>query len=202
MGVAACPKLSLQLLQSHGTQEHKPPGLQSQVMEGHSLCGSLKNWVTRYTNWGPKWCVKDFPWEIMAIRSNERDRAWRCHPLAGGKQRGECKDSGCHKKGIKRKERKKKKNDGRGREKEKRGIKRKKKVVPTSFSKTEGEQEDGAHRPPSWESIPAGPSPLDQCFKIRKWVFSTGSLGTFQSAASVLGPGEGESTRFPFKKTS
>ena len=41
-------------------------------------------------------------------------------------------------------------------------------MVPARFSKAEGEQEDGAHKLPSPESIAAGPCSSDQHIKISK----------------------------------
>ena len=48
------------------------------------------------------------------------------------------------------------------------GKEEKNRMVLAGLGKAEGEQEDGAHQPPSPESIPAGPCPLDQCFKMKK----------------------------------
>lgn len=45
---------------------------------------------------------------------------------------------------------------------------------------------------------PSRPLLSDEYFKISKWSLSLKSLGAFQRAASVLGPGAGESVHKPF----
>lgn len=47
LGVVACQEWSLPLLQACRTQEHIPPGHQSQAIKGHLLGSSYKNQGTR-----------------------------------------------------------------------------------------------------------------------------------------------------------
>lgn len=39
-------------------------------------------------------------------------------------------------------------------------------MVPTGFSKPEGEQKDGSHQPPSLEITPEAPSPQSSALKL------------------------------------
>ena len=71
-------------------------------------------------------------------------------------------------------------------------------MAPICNSKAEAEQGDCAHQPPSLGSMPEVPAPKTKVLKLASESFS----GAFQKAASVLGPGVGESTNKPFKEFS
>lgn len=69
-------------------------------------------------------------------------------------------------------------------------------MAPICNSKAEAEQGDCAHQPPSLGSMPEVPAPKTKVLKLASESFS----GAFQKAASVLGPGVGESACRHFKK--
>lgn len=69
-------------------------------------------------------------------------------------------------------------------------------MAPICISKAEVEQGDCAHQLPSLGSMPEVPDPKTNVLKLARESFS----GAFQKAASVLGPGVGESACRHFKE--